>query len=300
VILASYNGEKFINEQINSILAQKGVDVEIWIFDDLSSDLTCSIIEKITDKRVRHKINFKPSGSAALNFLTAIISLDPSVFQNYDFFALSDQDDIWLDNKLIKAIKSIIQSGAGLYASNLTLWNNEDNSKRLLVKCHAQTQYDYLFEGASAGCTYVMTAALVQNLVKDLSTLNLNNWRYISHDWLIYFYARKSKIPVFIDDYSYILYRIHSTNVHGHLNKVSFKSYVKRFSLVLNGWYFKQISEFSKLLPSDSTEFKIYQMYSANWFFRSWIILKYNFKLIRNRRKFFIFALISMFPRIKN
>jgi rhamnosyltransferase len=298
VILASFNGEKFIEDQVNSILAQKEVELEIRIFDDLSSDSTCSILETISDKRVSYKINSNPSGSAALNFLTAIISLDPSVINNYDFVALSDQDDVWLDNKLAKAVSSLIKSGAGLYASNLTLWNSEDDSKKLLVKSHEQAKYDYLFEGASAGCTYVMKADLIQNFIKDISSVDLRNWIHISHDWLIYFYARKSNFPVFIDQNSYILYRIHSTNVHGHLNILSFKSFVKRFSLVLNGWYFKQISGFSILLDPSSIEFKIYQNYVSSWFSRLSIILRYNYKLMRSRKKFIKFFLLSIIPRI--
>ena len=74
VILASYNGEKHIEEQINSILNQIDVDVKIYVFDDNSADDTCKIVEKFPE--IILKKRNAGSGSAAINFLEALHELN--------------------------------------------------------------------------------------------------------------------------------------------------------------------------------------------------------------------------------
>jgi rhamnosyltransferase len=126
---------------------------------------------------------------------------------------------------------------------------------------------------------------------------NFNQWKYLSHDWLIYFFARINNEDVFIDNNSYILYRIHNSNVHGQLNNISLRSYYLRYKLIINQWYFFQSVNFSRLLSVDSEEYNIYKMYNKNWFTRFYILIKYNFKLMRSKRKYIQFALISLIPR---
>jgi rhamnosyltransferase len=298
VVLASFNGERFIEEQIRSILNQIDVNISIYIFDDKSFDNTVSIVNKIDDPRISVFVNKINSGSPALNFINSIKSLDDNLLVNFDYISLSDQDDIWLPNKTIKAIELIENNNAHFYASNLTIWNSLYNSSKLLQKDHKQVKYDYLFEGASAGCTYVISTEAISEFKKDMSYIDFSEWSYLSHDWLLYFYARSRNKKVIIDSNSYIFYRIHDNNVHGQLNTNSINSILKRFNFVLNGWYFKQIEGFSKLLNPDTIEFNIYRLYTKNIFTRCWILINYNFELMRSQRKFLIFFLISLIPKI--
>jgi rhamnosyltransferase len=299
IILAAYNGVKYIKEQIDSIVSQVEVDIFIKIFDDNSTDGTYELIESIyslNHERIEIIKNHKSSRSAANNFFQAMQLIDPNEIDNYDFIAFSDQDDIWMPFKLFEAGLKLINEDADLYVSNLILWNEKNNTKTIIKKSHPQKKYDYLFEGGSAGCTYVMTKKLFFLVKDNFNKVDYVNWRYFSHDWFVYFIARLNKLNVFIDKRSFILYRIHETNVHGQLNNTTLSAVIKRLKLIVNGWYFFQAKGFIKLLPSNSKEAQIYRWYMMNYFTRLFIVLKYNFSLIRSLKKTIQFFLLSSIP----
>ena len=176
VILASFNGELYIKNQIESILNQTDVNIKLLVIDDNSKDNTLKILEKFEDQRITIVKNTQNSGSPALNFLQAIKSYKYHFNENFDFISLSDQDDIWQKDKIIKAIQCIELNNASLYASNLTLWNTKNNQKSLIIKHYKQTQFDYLFEGGSAGCTYVLTNDFINYFVSFIQDIDLNKW----------------------------------------------------------------------------------------------------------------------------
>jgi glycosyltransferase involved in cell wall biosynthesis len=93
VCLASYNGEKFISEQINSILQQLDDGDELVISDDSSTDKTLSIIENFNDNRIR----VFPGNT----FYNPVYNFENAIkLATGEVIVLSDQDDIWLENKL--------------------------------------------------------------------------------------------------------------------------------------------------------------------------------------------------------
>lgn len=297
VILASYNGVKYIEEQIDSIIAQMGVNVTLKIFDDCSNDGTIELVSTLKKYEQVQLIHNKiPTGSAANNFFNALSSFEDSFLQRFDFIAFADQDDIWLPNKLQVAAKSLDSNKSDLYMSNLILWEEKLNKKSIIKKSFPQKKYDYLFEGGSAGCTYVFTSFFGKELKNILKTLNYKDWQFFSHDWFVYFFARLNHFKVVIDKNAYILYRIHDTNVHGQLNTFSFYAIKERLRLITEGWYFKQAKGFMSLLYPNSVEYKIYSLYSKNYFTRLYIILRYNFSLIRSPKKAIQFFIISLLP----
>lgn len=98
--MATYNGEKYIKEQLESILCQLGSDDEVIISDDMSSDETLSIVKSFDDPRIKiyiHKDNhgFVKNFENALNYASG------------DYIFLSDQDDVWLPNKVKKSIEAL-------------------------------------------------------------------------------------------------------------------------------------------------------------------------------------------------
>jgi rhamnosyltransferase len=296
VILASFNGAKYISEQIQSILSQQNVDVFIKVFDDGSTDETISLINDIDSERVQLKENSKPTGSAALNFFYSLLSLKDEELKQYDYISFADQDDIWLPNKLESAYQALKSQKADLYMSNLILWEEIANKKSILKRSFPQKRFDYLFEGGSAGCTYVFTTTFCLDLRKILSTSNISDWRFFSHDWFVYFFARYNKYKVSFDSSAFILYRIHETNVHGQLNTFSIFSIIERFKLIKNGWFDHQIKGFIEFLPKDSIEYRIYCLYKKNYFTRLYVLLRYNFSLMRSKLKFIKFFLLSLIP----
>lgn len=298
VILASFNGEKYVKEQVETILAQVGVDVSIYIFDDGSKDQTLSILssEYSYDTRIRIFVNENPTGSAANNFLNALQSFDDFFLDRYDYIAFADQDDIWLPNKLQAATNMLQLQKSDLYMSNLMLWEEKNNRKTLINKSYTQKKYDYLFEGGSAGCTYVFTSSFAKELNKTICNINFSNWKFFSHDWFVYFFSRLNQYKVVIDKESFIFYRVHSTNVHGHLNTFSFFAIKERLKLVKNGWYFRHAEGYMTILSPYSDEYKIYSLYTRNYFTRMYVIFRYNFSLIRDPKKALKFFIISLLP----
>ncbi len=101
VCMATYNGEKFLREQLDSILVQLAPEDEIIISDDNSSDNTCSIIETYNDKRIRLLHN--DMHSCKWNFAYAL----QHAHGDYIFFA--DQDDVWLAGKYDACLRELQQ-----------------------------------------------------------------------------------------------------------------------------------------------------------------------------------------------
>jgi rhamnosyltransferase len=297
IILASYNGVKYIKEQVDSILNQEGVYVTLKIFDDGSKDGTVDLVSSWEERdQLQLTKNQIPTGSAANNFFNALLSFEDSFLERFDYIAFADQDDIWLPNKMKEAAESLLSEKSDLYMSNLILWEEKINKKSIINKSYPQKKFDYLFEGGSAGCTYVFTTFFGKELKKRLKTINYKDWQFFSHDWLVYFFARLENYKVVMDENAYILYRVHDTNVHGQLNKFSLYAIRERLRLIKEGWYFKQAKGFVKLLYPDSDEYKIYKLYSKNYFTRLYVILRYNFSLIRSPKKAIQFFIISLLP----
>jgi rhamnosyltransferase len=297
IILASYNGVSYIDEQIDSILIQNGVDISLFIFDDGSRDGTVDLVNSIKMKKsIQFIENSTPTGSAANNFFNALQSFDNSLLDMYDYIAFADQDDIWLPNKIKAATDRLQLEKADLYMSNLILWEEKNNKKTIINKSYPQKKYDYLFEGGSAGCTYVFTTFFGKELKKRLNNIDYKDWQFFSHDWFVYFFARLENYKVVMDENAYILYRVHDTNVHGQLNTFSLYAIRERLRLIKEGWYFKQAKGFVKLLYPDSDEYKIYKLYSKNYFTRLLVIFRYNFSLIRSTKKAIQFFIISLLP----
>ena len=297
IILASYNGVKYIKEQVDSILNQVGVHVTLKIFDDGSKDGTVSLISSWKQyDRLELIQNQIPTGSAANNFFNALLSFEDSFLEKYDYIAFADQDDIWLPNKMKVAIEKLQLEQSDLYMSNLILWEEKTNKKSILNKSYSQKKYDYLFEGGSAGCTYVFTTFFGKELKNKLNSINYKDWQFFSHDWFVYFFARIENYKVVIDQNAFILYRVHDTNVHGQLNTVSLHAIKERLRLIKEGWYFKQAQGFMSLLNPNSNEYKIYKLYSKNYFTRLYVILRYNYSLIRSPKKALQFFIISLLP----
>ena len=111
VCIATYNGQKFIAEQIDSILNQLSEIDEVILVDDCSSDNTVDIIERYNDQRIKLIRNEQNFGHV-YSFSKAI-----SLSSN-DIIILSDQDDIWREGRVSKMIETLCLSGKSVLSSN--------------------------------------------------------------------------------------------------------------------------------------------------------------------------------------
>ena len=229
VLLAAYNGEQFISQQLQTVLNQTNKPYKILINIDQSDDKTESIVQGFAKKNPEIQIlNLnKRFGSAAANFINLIINVD---LTDIDYIALADQDDIWKEDKLEKAIQKLEQGFDG-YSSNVqAFW--EDGQKKIIEKNQPQQKYDHLFESAGPGCTFVLKRELalkLQQFLKNGRFNQLDNY----HDWLIYAYARTQSFKWHIDSYPGVDYRQHSANVFGA--NVGNRAFISRVCRVLSG-----------------------------------------------------------------
>jgi len=228
-LLAAYNGESFIIEQLQSILIQTFKPYKILINIDQSSDKTDSIVREFAKINPEIQIlnSNKRFGSAASNFIHLLKNTD---LTEVEYIALADQDDIWKEDKLEKAIQKLKQGYEG-YSSNVeAFW--DDGQKKTIIKNQPQLEFDHLFESAGPGCTFVMTQRLALSLQEFLKIGQFNQLDNY-HDWLIYAYARSKGFKWYVDSYPSVEYRQHTTNVFGA--NVGIKAFISRMHRVLNG-----------------------------------------------------------------
>ena len=249
VLLSSFNGAEFIEQQISSILGQCGADVVVYVRDDGSSDLTEELLLGLAEREPRlrfvHDVQCGATGSPTKSFFRLFGLVD---FSEFDYVALSDQDDIWLPDKLIRAVSALIRAEADGYSSDLLSFY-ENGVCRRVKKSSAQKRLDYLFQGASAGCTYVLSkqfALEVGSKFGDAQALERLPSR-ASHDWLIYALCRGHGRRWTMGHTANILYRQHASNVYGAQSGLA--GLVSRWQLALSGWYFKQVLFLAEVVP---------------------------------------------------
>ncbi|MCT7580314.1 glycosyltransferase [Aliarcobacter butzleri] len=278
VLLASYNGTKYIKVQLDSILNQKEVDATIFVSDDLSTDGTLEYLQDIykNEKRLVYLNSHDKFGGAAKNFFRLIKDVD---FSNFDYISLADQDDIWYEDKLIRAIEMIEEKHLDAYSSNvLAFW--EDGKEMIINKSNFQTKYDYLFEAAGPGCTYVLKKDLAIFLQKFIC----ENWEDVNkielHDWFIYAFARENNYKWHIDENLSMRYRQHTSNQVGANDGL--KAKVKRLKKVFSSWYRSETKKIIKVLKIED-KYKISKYILNKTYLNNLLLLKDSFKF---RRKF--------------
>ncbi len=215
VLMSSYNGEKYIKEQVESILNQKKVDLELYVRDDGSMDATVSIVREISRKDGRvHIVEGKNIG-AKYSFLELLASVDGGA----DYYAFSDQDDFWLEHKLYEAIKKIESEGDSsipvLYYSHTRLVNEKLQLLKKKNNYNKQKAYNFgqiLIKNCASGCTMVMNGKLKEKISSRDNNALLP---YPLHDHWIYMLCLAIGGKVVFDKNSYILYRQHMGNAVG-------------------------------------------------------------------------------------
>lgn len=236
ILVATYNGARFLADQLATLHHQRGVKTRVVVRDDGSHDTTRAVIEA-DGRATLIEPEGAPTGLAGRNFLRMLCLAD---FGEADYIAFADQDDLWLGTKLARAVECMQRSGAAGYSCNLVAFDDDGGQLPWLVSKHGrQKRCDYLFQGASAGCTYVLTRACADALREWVEQCELPTDLTVSHDWMIYAFARSRKLTWFIDDRALILYRQHRTNVYG--SRRGLKDILERVKLLRDRWYRRHI-----------------------------------------------------------
>ena len=241
VLMATYNGDKYLEEQIDSILNQKGVSVNLIIRDDGSSDKTIDILEKYKNKGVLDWY----TGSrlkTAYSFFDLLKKAPHS-----DYYAFSDQDDVWDSDKLIYAIKmlnEVSDKEYALYCCGARLVDKNLNLISIHRMDKERTNHARLFFANIAGNTIVMNHSLRNKIIYHIPN------HLVMHDSYCVKLALCLGARIIIDSQPHLNYRQHGNNVIGmELNK---KDKIKKFfSVINNKTISKQLNEILTLYHND-------------------------------------------------
>lgn len=207
ILMSTYNGEKYLRQQIDSILCQDYTDIQLMIRDDGSCDNTLSILEMYAQRYDNISYYRGENVGSIESFLELLRKSD----DNAEYYAFADQDDEWMPEKISKAIECLEQNGSRnplLYCSNTYITDGELNVIKLDEKAARPSWGNALVQNICTGCTAVMNKAL-RDIVNKTKPKNI-----IMHDWWFYLMATLYG-EVCFDSRAYIKYRQHGNNVYG-------------------------------------------------------------------------------------
>lgn len=230
ILLATYNGERYLREQLDSIFCQTYKDWKIIIIDDCSVDKTCSIIMEY-QKRYPNKIQFyrnnENSGNPALNFFK-LLEMSTS---KYVMFC--DQDDVWLSNKIdvtMDVMKELEEKNRALPLLVHTDLKVVDSKLNVLsdsmfryqkLNSSAKTLRELIVQNNVTGCTVMLNQKLA-SMCCDIPS------NVIMHDWWVALIAVAFGRIGLVNE-STILYRQHESNRVGSKDVASFLFLFSKF-----------------------------------------------------------------------
>ena len=124
IMMSTYNGELYIEEQLSSIAEQIDVEVKLFIRDDGSTDNTLEIIDRFSDKLDIEIIKASNVGAGKSFMLLMKHVLNNN--EKFDYYGFADQDDIWFKDKLIRAIRMLNDDEPLLYCSNINAFKDNN------------------------------------------------------------------------------------------------------------------------------------------------------------------------------
>lgn len=206
--MSSYNGEEFIREQIDSILGQEGVEVELYVRDDGSTDSTQKILEEY---RKQGKLSWYTGNN--LKPAKSFMDLITTVETDAEYIALSDQDDVWLPDKLktaIRVLKGYPEDKPAMYYGNTKLVDRElKEIRQEPVTYVSTTMKQSVISSGCTGCTLCMNRALFELLRQRPMEFTM------IHDMWIHKLCVAAGGNLYFDQEPYILYRQHGGNEIG-------------------------------------------------------------------------------------
>ena len=217
VLLATYNGEKYLKEQIDSILEQTYSDFRLLISDDGSTDDTRKILEEYKNKDSRIQVFFQESNLGVVKNFEFLLKKVESAY-----YMFSDQDDIWKAEKIEKSLNKIENDNCDLVYSDLEVVDEKLNVtyesywklKGIYNKIKKYNNFESLYlNNFVTGCTIISKKELI-----DTYLPLPNSSKYVLHDyWISLILSQNGKID-YIEE-PLIKYRQHKNNKVGSKKK---------------------------------------------------------------------------------
>lgn len=223
IVMAAYNSENFIGEQLDSILSGTYKNVHIYVRDDGSTDNTVSIVKKYEEKypsQVQLIANTQ-NGGLVKNFLTGVMEAEE------DYIMFCDHDDVWLPHKAGKTLEAMLKAEKTARDIPVAVFTDAEivdgKLNHLGASFYERSHFDFkqmglsymLMENKLLGCTIMINKPLKEKItvVPDYARV---------HDWWVALIASAFGKIVFVEEKT-MLYRQHSSNVIGNR---SYRKYI--------------------------------------------------------------------------
>ena len=308
ILLATYNGEKYLREQIDSILNQTHKEFRLLISDDGSTDSTREILEEYKNKDSRIEVFFQENNLGVVkNFEFLLEKVEAK------YYMFSDQDDIWKESKIEKSLKKI-EEGFDLVYSDLEVVDEELNViyksywklKGIYNKIKKYNNFESLYlNNFVTGCTMISRKELINKFLPLPNTS-----KYVLHDyWISLILSQEGKIS-YIEE-PLIKYRQHKNNKVGSKKKTDeLKSIdeIRKLFIEVKKEHFKVFIENEEKFKSEEVKklnrkaLEYYEMLEKkkNINFRSWglFIKLYKYEEFGYNLQNFAILNFPMFARL--
>lgn len=225
VLLSVYNGKTYLKEQLDSLISQEGVQTEIFIRDDGSSDESLQSLYDYSRNHDNIKVIKGDNVGSAHSFMELIYEI-ASTNTSCDYFAFCDQDDVWMKDKLCSAVnilKTQSEDKPSLYMGAYQMVDSTLHPIPTVLKKPTINLPAALAANSATGCTMVFNKALLDFLASQSPK------DFIMHDYWAYLVCLSVGGYVYYDETPHILYRQHDHNVIGGRGD----SFVKKWSVRL-------------------------------------------------------------------
>lgn len=302
VLMSTYNGEAYIKEQLDSILQQtitKDLQMDLYIRDDGSSDTTHVILEEYKQQYENITIEYGHNIGVIASFFDIIKQA-----KEYDYYALADQDDIWLPDKLsigVEKISTLDMEQPALYAScSLLVENDMQGNETTQTDRRGLTFNNVIIQNLMPGHTQIFNQALAD----FLNAYEFDTSRIVVHDfWIALLTISFGNIT--FDNQYHTLYRQHHNNAVGY-GHGAFGWLRVRIQRILNSaakditrqdLYFYELFK-NKLSNKQRQDLHALLYSQRNFFTRSKFLMKTN---VYRQRKFetFLFYTLYLFGGYK-
>lgn len=238
ILLSTYNGERFLSEQINSILTQNYKDWKLYIRDDGSTDNTQQIIRKYANQDSRiiftNEDNVTNVG-VKRSFFTLLQNA------NADYYMFCDQDDVWLPDKVSETVAVASEDAPLLIHTDLKVVDSTLNTLGLMYDNDFHDAFhDALFSNSVTGCTMLLN----QKLKNIILSLPYDTNKIVMHDWWFSLIAATFGKIIFLKKPN-ILYRQHGDNTFG-ANVTAFQRLQRLFKMK------KEVKRFAEAYVQDN------------------------------------------------
>jgi glycosyltransferase involved in cell wall biosynthesis len=212
ILLCTFNGARFLPLQLASYEAQDFLEWRLFVSDDGSQDGTKALLEEFQKRHGPAKVSLRrgPQRGFVANFLSLIC--DPAI--EGDYYALSDQDDVWHPHKLSRARSFLIKASAAapfVYCSRTRLIDEQGTEIGLSPLFKKPLHFrNALTQSIAGGNTMVFNEVVRQALMRAGPDANA-----ASHDWWVYLLISAAGGTVFYDSEPTVSYRVHPRNVIG-------------------------------------------------------------------------------------